>query len=442
MATESGYSNQKKLGQSQFKTIHNVGSDQFAAPVVQKTLFDITPTPQTIISVTDIIGENGQISAWQIEITAHGAIKGNVLQMSTGTLKSWEYEIVSIVDADNFLILPISDTKPIAAETAKVMAWITTRSNEDGSAIVVVDPAPIAILVEGVATEIQDSATPSNVQAMPVKIMAVDGTNINITAGDINIQTTDMGATFDSMRIGDGSGNYIGVTVNDEAKVSDADALAELQALSSVDFATQTTLAALLTELQLKADLTETQPVSLASIPLATGAATEAKQDTGNTSLGSIDTKLSSQATAAKQDDIINELDAIQASVDSIDVKLPATLGTKTAANSLAVTLASDQVAIPNAVIAGTVTNAQATVGTSAVRATVSGSAPNAARKRLSIKPSKNNTGSIYYGSSSVTTANGLEIIGPDRLDFTFDASDYYLISDTAAQVVEIVEVI
>lgn len=72
--------------------------------------------------------------------------------------------------------------------------------------------------------------------------------------------------------------------------------------------ATQTTLAALLTELQLKADLTETQPVSAASLPLPTGAgteatlasilakiiaapATEAKQDTGNTSLGSIDGK-------------------------------------------------------------------------------------------------------------------------------------------------------
>ena len=36
----------------------------------------------------------------------------------------------------------------------------------------------------------------------------------------------------------------------------------------------------ILTELQLKADLTETQPVSAASLPLPTGAATEAKQDT------------------------------------------------------------------------------------------------------------------------------------------------------------------
>ncbi len=44
--------------------------------------------------------------------------------------------------------------------------------------------------------------------------------------------------------------------------------------------ATQTTLAALLADSQAKADLSETQPVSAASLPLPTGAATAAKQDT------------------------------------------------------------------------------------------------------------------------------------------------------------------
>jgi hypothetical protein len=40
-----------------------------------------------------------------------------------------------------------------------------------------------------------------------------------------------------------------------------------------------------------------------------------------------------------------------------------------------------------------------------------------------------------------VTTLDGLEIIGPDRLEFLYDLTDYYLISDTAGQVVEILEV-
>ena len=57
-----------------------------------------------------------------------------------------------------------------------------------------------------------------------------------------------------------------------------------------------TTLASLLTELQLKADLTETQPVSAASLPLPAGAATAARQDTGNSTLSSLLTELQLKA--------------------------------------------------------------------------------------------------------------------------------------------------
>ena len=57
-------------------------------------------------------------------------------------------------------------------------------------------------------------------------------------------------------------------------------------ALSTVS--TEVTLAALLSELMLKADLTETQPVSIASIPIATGAATLVEQQLQTNELVSI----------------------------------------------------------------------------------------------------------------------------------------------------------
>lgn len=63
-------------------------------------------------------------------------------------------------------------------------------------------------------------------------------------------------------------------TLATEAKLEAVRAL--VASLDGKDFATQVTLAALLTELQLKADLTETQPVSAAALPLPAGAATEA----------------------------------------------------------------------------------------------------------------------------------------------------------------------
>ncbi len=53
----------------------------------------------------------------------------------------------------------------------------------------------------------------------------------------------------------------------------------KLDALISKDFATTAKQDLLLAELQQKADLSETQPVSAASLPLPTGAATSAKQD-------------------------------------------------------------------------------------------------------------------------------------------------------------------
>jgi hypothetical protein len=82
----------------------------------------------------------------------------------------------------------------------------------------------------------------------------------------------------------------------------------KLDTLIAKDYATQTTLAAVLakiiaapateakqdslaTAVGLLAKLTDTQPVSAASLPLPAGAATAAKQDTGNTSVASIDTK-------------------------------------------------------------------------------------------------------------------------------------------------------
>jgi hypothetical protein len=117
-------------------------------------------------------------------------------------------------------------------------------------------------------------------------------------------------------------------------------------------------------------------PISATALPLPTGAATSALQGTGNTSLSSIDTKLSSQATAAKQDLLLAELQlkadltetqpvslasiplatgaatsALQTtgnnSLASIDAGIPAALGQTTMAASMPITIASDQTALP-----------------------------------------------------------------------------------------------
>lgn len=110
---------------------------------------------------------------------------------------------------------------------------------------------------------------------------------------------------------------------------------------------------------------TTTQPVSAASLPLPSGAATSALQTTGNTSLASIDGKLTTTSNGLKVDGsaVIQGISATSlplptgastsanqatanSSLSDIDSKL-ATLGQKNSAGSMPVVLATDQTAIP-----------------------------------------------------------------------------------------------
>lgn len=281
---------------------------------------------------------------------------------------------------------------------------------------------------------------------------------------------------------------------NQVLEIADLDAIKTSTASADTKLSSQATASkqdALLAELQLKADLTETQPVSIAGTVTVTGGLTDtqlrasavpvtanagtnlntsalsleatqllikAKTDNLDVALSTVAkdvTLLASNvligavtetapATDTASSALNGRLQRIAQRITSLIAILPTALGQGTMATSFKVVLPSDQSAIPvtPGIISGTITSVQKSVGLTEVRATVSGSAPSASRKSLKIKPSKNNSGAIYLIPTGGTISNGMEIIGPDRLEFEKDASDYYLISDTTAQVVEIVEVV
>jgi hypothetical protein len=99
-----------------------------------------------------------------------------------------------------------------------------------------------------------------------------------------------------------------------------------------------------------------TLPVSAASLPLPSGAATEAKQDAGNASLSSLDSDVdvalstrASEATLSSIDTKVStaaKQDTGNASLSSIDGKLPSQ-GQALSSASLPVVIASDQSAVP-----------------------------------------------------------------------------------------------
>jgi hypothetical protein len=189
MPTEQGYSNQKKKGQSQFKTIHSVGSDAFGTASIPKYLSDISITDQAILSVADVIGKDGQVQFWNIEITAHSASAGNILRIVDGSIKNFEFEIMSVPDADHVLVLPISPSKPLLTDLARIMSWVTGKADEDGNLII--SQGPVQFKLDNVITEVsKDSAVPANTKALPVEDFAARASLTTLAAKDFATQTT------------------------------------------------------------------------------------------------------------------------------------------------------------------------------------------------------------------------------------------------------------
>ena len=173
MASEQGYSNQKKKGKAQFKTIHSAGSDAFAEQVIPKYLYNVNLLDIAITGIQDILGTNGQVEFWKITMVAHNASVGNILQIKTpsvASLAKFEFEILSIIDADNFLILPISNAKPAIGDTGLIKNWVSAASDSDGNPQLTIAPAPIKFKLDGVTVDVsKDTVIPANSVLLPTE---------------------------------------------------------------------------------------------------------------------------------------------------------------------------------------------------------------------------------------------------------------------------------
>jgi hypothetical protein len=370
-----GFSSNQKVDEQKYLTLQQLTGGKVGADMLPKAVYSV--------QVPNFIPEGGSVSS--IRLTAHQAIVGDMIRFDTGANKGLELT-VSKVEANEIFFdyrLP-ADVTP--ADEFKILKYLTLTVSEDGS--LQTSQGPVQIVKDAAIVQIsKDTVDPNNTVAMPVEIVAASGTEITITAGDINVQLSHGGANPDSVQVGDGT-NIMGVNASNEALTKDADVLAELvlqkallTSLDGKDFSTAakqdaakvtadailakiiaapateakqdtaiTALGSLLTELELKADLTEIQPVSAAALPLPTGAATEttlasvlakiiaapateAKQDVLEATLEAILAKIiSAPATEAKQDDM-------EASLDSILTKLIAAPATEAKQDVLEATL-------------------------------------------------------------------------------------------------------
>lgn len=359
--------------QDNFVTGQKIGSNRRALDTLQVGVTNFNP--QDVIEA----GSDNNL----VMLTAHGAREGDFLRLETiadANVKEFEVVIDQIINANSFRLGTILSGSLTAGDIVSILRPITPTMGADGATLATLTPSPVKFIKDGVTIDVEeDTVTPANNNPLPVKLIGVTG-DITITAQQLDVQSSHIGANADSMRIGDGN-ETANVTANNELNVHDEDALQELQdintalgigipvtgPLTDAELrATPVPVSGPLTDAQLRAadvgvavsnfpasqtvdgtvnigNFPAVQDVDVVSSVLPSGAstaakqddiitelttlnandfATEAKQDTGNASLSSIDTKLSSQATAAKQDIGNASLASIDADTGSIDSKL------------------------------------------------------------------------------------------------------------------------
>jgi len=409
MGNIKGFSGEKRLESQTYTTVSQLGSDKSGLDVLPKAMFSVngatalTVTAQVYgrIKATDGIKKDVQRVTFGV---AHAARVGDVLRFTTGLSASIEATIVEVVDANNVYVgtkLPIG-----ALDDCLLMRHITLTVDSSGSLSVAsgpnqfikdavtetvtedtVTPAnnlaqPSAMFVyrNGVQLPItHDTATPANTVPMPVQITDLTG-DINVTAGDINVQTTHLGANADSQRIGDGVtewgievvtkkglvkdvlvetainnvGSQLPATIGikaDAASLSVTQSTEDRVVQDAIKTAVEASASSLPSALGIQADaasLSVTQSTEDRVLTNRVVASVEGLEDQLPAALGSVVDASSLSVTQSTEDKVIQ--DGIKTAVEGLEDQLPATLGIKADTASLSVTHSTEDLIVHTAI--------------------------------------------------------------------------------------------
>lgn len=307
-------------------------------------------------------------------------------------------------------------------------------------------PSGMFFLKDGVYLPVaKDTGTPSNTNPVPVELVGAAGP-INITAGDLNVQLTDLGANFDRTRIGNGTYQWE-MNATGEGLVKDTDLFNKLQTsnahLSEIEGAVETLETTVVADgaaqpanglivgghngsgvfRHIRVSNAGVVHVEQTAQPLPTGAATSALQTTGNTSLSTIATNTGTTNTNLTEL-IANVGDITDTSAGSdtgnfsilafikrgmenwtnLLGRLPSVIGQRTKADSLSVTMAINEVLSTQerALACGTFTDL--TIAGSGVTTI---NAPVGARG-MKIQAGFNNSADLLVGLGGATPDNSL----------------------------------
>lgn len=446
------YDWQQVQTQMEFVTAQKSSSKKIGLDTVGNGVFRTTALAKSVTSVATELDEQKRV----LISTAHGALPGDMIRFEgTSANPHFEAAVLSCPDANTMILGSVLPATPVVSDEFFILRYITSRFSADGSQIT--SQGPLQFVLDNTTVEVtEDTGTPANNTPLPVKLMGTTGP-INITAGDLNVQLSDQGVNADVTKIGDGT-NRLGITASSEAKVNDAAQATAMATLNAKDFATQTTLAA---QNVLIGSVTETAPASdtassglngrlqrvaqritsliallpasigtktaaasfpvvLASdqtLPLPTGAATAANQSSELTLIGAVTETAPASDTASSG--LNGRLQRVAQRLTSLIALFPASLGTKTAAASFPVVIASDQIlplptgAATETTLAAASAKLPATLGQKAMTASMAvvvasdqTSIPVLAKGSTKVGLARND-----YSSTNVTTAAYVQLI-------------------------------
>lgn len=226
MGKFSGYTNYERINkfgslevEELYPTIQKVGGLRHGLDVNAHFYHQLITTGDTVdgliipsVDSTRIIG---------ITATAHGAREGDLIRITSGNSQYREIKVYKVRDVNSFYISePIVKGQIANGDTFDILRPTQPRVNSSGDLIVAVNPFNIQFQLDGadqIVTE--DTLVPANNAPLPVKLTNVTG-DINITAGDLNVQTSHIGVNYDSIRIGDGT-TLLGINTDGSINTKD-----------------------------------------------------------------------------------------------------------------------------------------------------------------------------------------------------------------------------
>jgi predicted transcriptional regulator len=298
---------------------------------------------------------------------AHGAKKGDLIRFTNAVnVTLFEIYVKEIVDATTIKIHGKLDGAIDNADTVDLLRPVTPRVDNTGASLASVVSPPIQINrgpggVYVPTTITKDTTVAANTVPLPVEIVQATGTEINITAGDINVQLTHAGANPDSTQIGDGTEiwqiNAAGegqVAAQGNVAANAADTQNPIKIGGRYDAILPTYDDGDITNLQVDINgrllVTDSATAAFTTHDLDTGAGTE-------DNLG-VSVRISGAGGSIEAKGQQARADSLPATLSTEDItlitairdRLPAALGQAASAASLAVVLSTEQEAIVTAI--------------------------------------------------------------------------------------------